>query len=151
MKASRIITGLLALLGFSGCDIIQGRYEYGTPYSLYTIKGRVTDPEGEPVRDIKIVVENIDELWAEEYAVGITDASGSYFVGGEWYGRSPFVVTAEDIDGSKNGGEFAPATMEITIEKGDFVGGDGEWYGGRMTKEVDFTLELKPQQEDENE
>jgi putative lipoprotein (rSAM/lipoprotein system) len=149
MKTSKIITGLLALLGFTGCDVIGGKDMYGTPTASYEVKGRVTDSEGEPVRDIKIVVG--DENTPEEYMpVGITDASGSYSVTWRDFPDSPFPVTAQDIDGPENGGEFATEVVEVKFVSDDYVGGDG-WYSGKATKEIDFELELKPQQENENE
>jgi putative lipoprotein (rSAM/lipoprotein system) len=154
MKLTKIITGLLALLGFAGCDGSDpwggGRVEYGTPHASFEIKGRVTDEAGKPIEDIKVIVQ--DAEWGDpEYpaGVGITDAGGYYNIDGSWFGDDTLAISVEDIDGDKNGGEFAPETLEINIEDENYVGGES-WNRGKVTKTADFELELKPQ-EDEDE
>ncbi len=153
MKPSKIISGLLALLGFGitaiGCG---GKMyappppdEYGSPHADFEIKGRVMDEAGEPVEDIKVVIQ--DDEWGDPehpLAVGITDADGRYDIDGGWFGDDNLTVAVEDIDGDDNGGEFAAQEKKIKIDKGDYVGGKG-WFRGKVTKTADFELELKPQ------
>jgi putative lipoprotein (rSAM/lipoprotein system) len=149
MKTGRIITGLLALLGFSGCNVFfdddggGSKLMYGSPRADFEIKGRVTDADGDPVRDIKIVVGSTDSA-GYEFGVGITDAHGFYRVtGGDWFGGSDITVAAEDIDGDKNGGDFAAGTVKVEVKGEDYIGGDDDWYMGKFTKTVDFELQLK--------
>jgi putative lipoprotein (rSAM/lipoprotein system) len=154
VKLTKIITGLLALLGFAGCGDDgddgggggDGRMEYGTPYASFDIKGKVTDEAGDPVEDIKVVIRDAN-ISDPEYslAVGITDARGYYSIGGGWFGDDTLTVSVEDIDGDKNGGEFASETVELEIEEEDYVGGD-DWDRGKVTKTADFELELKTQE-----
>ncbi len=147
----KIIAGLLALIGFAGCDGGFGADpEYGSPHADYDIKGRVVNEAGEGVPDIEITV-NVDTQ-TQKYPLGgvTTDTSGNYEIGGEWMTVSGLTVTAEDVDGEDNGGEFAAEERKFELKTDDFVGGDGHWYDGKVTKTVDFTLTLKPQ-ENENE
>ncbi|MDR2890310.1 MAG: radical SAM-associated putative lipoprotein [Alistipes sp.] len=141
MKTGKIISGLLALLGFAGCDDFgEQRDMYGTPHAEFEFKGAVTNEYNAPLRDVKIVVKS---GWNDnEIAVGITDSRGEYDIEfGDMGGSGiTFSVVAEDIDGEANGGKFATETETIEIEKEDYVGGDG-WYIGKMAKTVDFVLE----------
>ena len=51
--------GLLTVLGFGSCDVVGGGMMcmYGQPHADFTVKGTVTDEEGEPVKGIKTVVD----------------------------------------------------------------------------------------------
>ncbi len=144
---SKIITGLLVLLGFGVTQVSCIMYgspqsdEYGSPHADFEIKGRVTDVEGDPVGDIKIVVSDLDADFQQvELAEGTTDANGDYVVTGGWYGGLSLMVTATDIDGEANGGEFPSRMQGVEIEKYDYVGGDDSWYLGKVTKTADFIL-----------
>ncbi len=146
---SRLIAGILALLGFSGCHISindddGGMYMYGTPTARFEIKGRVTDRAGDPVKDIKMIVKSPGNS-EYELGVGITNSFGYYSVDGIWPGGQSLNVVAEDIDGDKNGGEFATKDRMIRIESTDYVGGEG-WNRGKVIKTADFTLAIKPQE-----
>ena len=151
MKPSKMITALLALLGFAGCDDIGGMVEYGQPHADFEIKGRVVDEAGNAIRDIKIVVSDADKgaYKGREVGVGITDSYGSYRVSGGWFGDPSLTVAAEDIDGDKNGGDFAGKEQKLKLESDDYVGGDGRWYDGKVTKTADFILTLKPQKDED--
>ena len=52
---TRLLSGLLSLLGFSGIaascnnEEYQSAGEYGTPYARFTFKGTVTDAEAEDI------------------------------------------------------------------------------------------------------
>ena len=148
----KIIAGLLALIGFAGCDSNGSQLEYGSPHADFEIKGRVVNEAGDPIRDVKIVVTDADNggYKGREVGVGITDSRGSYTVSGGWFGHPSLTVSAEDIDGEMNGGEFAEKEQEFDLKPEDYVGGDGNWYDGKVTKTADFTLTLKSQ-ENENE
>ena len=152
MKTSKLIARLLAMLGFGAAAVgCEGLLMYGSPYSEFDLNGRVTDEAGSPVRDIKIVLKP-DADSEHEMGVAISDANGVFRIYLEHDGgrRSGVAVIAEDIDGDKNGGEFAPQTLEIEIEPSEYKGGDGDWDDGRVTKTAEFTLTLKSQG-DENE
>lgn len=152
MKINKLIAWLLAVSGFTGCETIGGgRVMYGTPHATFEVKGVVTDEAGEPVRDIKIVVTDGDKnRYDGELTVGITDGSGNYRMVGSWFGGSDLVVTTEDIDVDKNGGEFEAGVLELKVESGDYVGGEG-WNRGSVTKTADLELTLKTETDDDSE
>ena len=153
MKTGRIIVWLMGLLGFGVTQVSCIMYgppapaEYGMPHANFEVKGRVVDEDGDPIRDIKIVVTDAGNGGHEgsEVGVGLTDSRGSYTVSGSWFGHSPLTVSVEDIDGEENGGEFAEKEQVFNLKPSDYVGGDG-WYEGKVTKTADFTLTLKPQE-----
>lgn len=58
-----LLSGILALLGFTGCsDDINTPNEiiclYGSPSVGYRVFGTVTDKEGKPLKDIQVIIEN---------------------------------------------------------------------------------------------
>ena len=54
-----LLSGALALLGFTGCsDINDAPDLYGTPSVDYRVLGTVTDEEGKPLEGIQVVMEN---------------------------------------------------------------------------------------------
>ena len=59
---TRLLSGLLSLLGFSGIaascnnEEYQSAGEYGTPYARFTFKGTVTDAEAHsPQEGIRVI------------------------------------------------------------------------------------------------
>lgn len=146
---SRIITGLLALLGFAACEPGNGRVEYGQPHADFEVKGKVTDVDGDPIQGIKISAK-----WADAYDYHnpsvTTDSSGKYTLNDPywWPDSGEIEVIAEDVDGEENGGSFATKIETITVKDSDYTGGSGGWYEGKLSKTADFTLELD---DDENE
>lgn len=123
--------------------------EYGAPYADFEIKGKVTDTGENVIKDIRVTVKPYEDA---EYDMGTaaTDADGGYVIEKSyWYGTEKLIVTAEDTDGPENGGEFQSQTKEEKITAEDYKGGSG-WYDGKVTKTVDFTLEPK-QEQTENE
>ena len=130
----RLSTFLLSLLGFSlaTCD---RAVEYGCPYATYEVKGQVSDEDNQSLKDIQVVVQQYDTFY--------TDAEGIYRAHGDLrLGRESLLVTATDIDGEANGGDFEPQIKTITYSRGDLQGGSG-WNEGTLTKEVNFTLKKK--------
>ncbi len=144
MKANRLITRLLALLGFvavTGCE----RVEYGSPHAEFELKGKVVDAVGEPVKDIAVkIVAGANAEYELMLGRGTTDDDGDYIISsGAIYGRAAVVVVAEDVDGDENGGNFVTKTQVVEVKRSDFIGGDGNWNLGKATKTLDFTLTEK--------
>lgn len=70
---NRLIWLLLSLLGMAaGCSSNDKLIpvEYGCPHADYEIKGRVTDPDGNPIRAI--------EITTDELPVAYSSATGDY-------------------------------------------------------------------------
>ena len=157
-KVSGLLSGALALLGFAGCSNNSESLLYGTPSVDYRVVGTVTDEQGNPLKDIQVVVENpyAWEYYDDEgkpiksqYETGelapdtlYTDKDGKFE--SHWteaFSDNEMVVGCEDIDGEANGGEFQ--TKRLTrneldskrLKKGD------DWYAGKY--EYSQTIQLK--------
>lgn len=135
--AQRIITVLLALLGFStGC----GRMEYGCPNVDFHISGRVVDAKGNPIPEIKVTSDQF-------YRIVFSDAEGNFTIEGN-YVSLPQTVYLSDIDGEQNGGEFDDRELDIGASYLKIKNGKG-WYEGAYKAELgDVALD---QADDESE
>ena len=141
-----LLTGILALLGFSSCDQVSTDM-YGTPHSKFTIKGKVTNESNIPIPQIQIRspygedIPHADTLY--------TDSKGEFKYSSTGSLRSnniPLLLT--DIDGEKNEGSYAPDSVSVSFKDADVTGGDGGWYLGEATKEI--TIVLKEKREERN-
>ena len=117
----------------AGCERFTTACEYGSPEADYEVKGRVTTQSDVPIEGIEVSL--------SRYNAVTTDADGSYSLG---YGNFPYEhdtvnVTFSDIDGEANG-HYADTTVQVVFHRSDLHGGDGHWYEGRATKEVDVKL-----------
>ena len=121
----RVIYFLLSLLGFplSSCGNLGLMDAYGTPYVNFDIKARVVDGAGKPIKGIQAEV---------DYTQTSSDAKGNILLRTK-LGAVPESVQIcfEDIDGAKNGGEFAPCDLLIenieAVKTGDK---SGSWHHG---------------------
>ena len=114
--------------------------EYGSPTADFEIKGNVTDPQGNPVPNIRV---------AETGAYGNfnetrSDSKGYYTT--EWkggYSRGPYTFSFTDTDGPLNGGDFAERIVEVTFKNADLISPGSGWYEGVYSKTIDVTLTPK--------
>ncbi len=138
--SSRIIARILTLCGISlTCTAC-----YGIPQADYMmrIEGLVTAEEtGAPIEGISIQSKVLYREYGDsEYhkTTVESDRYGQYVL----YEGSPFApvitITAEDIDGVENGGEFASQTIEITLDHSDFH--EIDKYNLETLKRIDFSL-----------
>ena len=138
----KLIYLLLGLLGFTACDENGGTgglvCEYGTPTVDFTVKGRVTDTQGKPIKGIVVSskdVYGLDAVTGEDghFATKTIPAVGIH-------GTLLFT----DIDGVENGGEFETLTVDInTLPETKVAEGDGGWYGGEYEVTADVKLKEK--------
>lgn len=151
---NKIISGLLVLLGFSGCEFIGDDIEPGPdwvmygpgPVSGYTVKGKVTDADEKPIEGIRVVIRPTDPEALPGYVNDTiyTDADGIYRSRSDIDIVIPgLTAAAADVDGPANGGEFLAAESEITIE--DYKGKDSD--GFVIVKS--FVLDKKVETDDE--
>lgn len=133
---NRLIWLLLSLLGMAaGCSSNDKLIpvEYGCPHADYEIKGRVTDPDGNPIRAI--------EITTDELPVAYSSATGDYRLKGTAF-PGDMRIRFTDTDGPDNGGNFAERTVVVTFTGEDCIEpGDGRWYDGAFFKEVDVQLD----------
>ena len=128
-----ILTLLLAILGFAACR--ENSVEYGTPYATYKFNGTVESAETkQPVENIKVTIgENITQT-NEEGEFSVDDAQ--YFPEDQ-----TFYVHFEDVDSIENG-EYQDLDTIVESENAQFTNGDGDWYAGETTIEID--VQMKP-------
>lgn len=140
-----MLSGVLALLGYTSCDGgIFGKEtpdEYGTPYAKYEIKGKVTD-EGQPVSDARIILRK-GQLTGGD-AIGFDPVSDTVYVGKDgtylFEGSGPAYDRLRTVCEDPSG-EYKSDSVEVTPH---YRGGDG-WYKGGSTDEVNFQLKKKAQ------
>lgn len=139
-----LIGGLLALLGFSSCDLIDPKCEYGCPNADYKVLGTVTDEAGNPLKGIQVAKEEIKE--GDEFPIRdtvYTDESGKYTFAANGFPIERTVnVTFNDIDGDTNGGEFESKTVKGAAYE-QIKKGSGAWYEGEFSATVNAELRKK--------
>ncbi len=136
----KFLSKSLSILGFSipmfGCDVPD---MYGTPWADYEVKGKVLNADGDPIKGIKV------SLIEDQYNSQSTQSleNGEFKVK---LGAIPFdklQLTAQDIDGTENGGEFEEKTVELDFSKVGFEGDSDGWYHGKKSLEQTIVLEEK--------
>jgi len=135
-KYNAILAALLSLLGFSSsCGIFPGT-EYGTPHAKFIVNGNIVSATtNQAVQGIKVKM---------AYDSTTSSVNGIYSVkdGFGFPQSQTYTVTFRDIDGAANG---QLQDLDTTIEFKDpkFTNGDGHWYEGETTKELDIKLKPK--------
>ena len=128
---------LVTLFGLPQACIGLGRVEYGCPIVDYQLKGVVMDEDSNPIKGIKVSLEDPDG-----YAENTTDASGQFAFDEKLtaFDIDKMKVFFQDIDGPDNGGEFALDSVEVKVYR---IGeGDGNWFNGTF-KSDDVEVRLK--------
>ena len=136
--ANWLLASVISLLGFSACSNGGGMMlMYGTPTFDYQADGRVIDEEGKPIEGIQVKVTLSDE-WSSKIDGTQVDGGVIYsgkdgsFMTKKFANIKIYSLTATDVDGEKNGGEFETQeiklTMRPTLEEGSKKG--DSWYMG---------------------
>ena len=162
-KVESLLSGALALLGFTGCNSnSEAPCLYGTPSVDYRVLGTITDGQGKPLKDIQVVVADpqayhyYDEN-GKPYYNGRDSISGDVYPDTVYtdkdgkfeshkvksFSSEKLVVKFQDIDGEANGGEF----QEIHLSQDEFKKkrlkkGDS-WYSGEYEYTKDVQMEQK--------
>ena len=124
---------------------------YGVPTVDYTVKGRVVDPAGKPVKGVQVMLinseidpENLPEspYWDEQLKriADTTDAHGNFEVRNTDRPREQVRVMVRDVDGAKNG-KFE--NQVVDVEFGEPEGGRGNWKLGERKAEVTVKMKRK--------
>lgn len=145
-----LLTSLITMLGFSACDALNPKDEYGTPYVeygspsvSYRVKGHITDAKGQPLKGIKA---ETGSAWGNHFhptaEPTMTDAEGYVELkssAGSLHGE---VLVLADVDGEEGGGYFGSDT--ISIESLPHIAtGEGTWH---TEYEVEANIQLKAKQ-----
>ncbi|MBQ9137815.1 MAG: radical SAM-associated putative lipoprotein [Alistipes sp.] len=138
---------LLGLLGFSACekagdgkDNGEQMLMYGTPVSNYTVKGKVTDSAGAPIKGIVVSSTNSYKPFSAttvEDGTFVTNTVSTGSLGG-------VKLIFADIDGEANGGDFQTTELDVqTLPQSKVSDGDGAWNQGGYEISADVKLEKK--------
>ena len=117
--------------------------EYGCPWVEFSIKARVVDADGKPIKGIEAKsgysVEELDYL----ECLGLTDGDGNLNIeSGDM--SCPRYMLLTDTDGEANGGEFQDKIVEIESSFEQIKEGDGRWFDGGYRAELgDITMDKR--------
>ncbi|MDE6792417.1 MAG: radical SAM-associated putative lipoprotein [Muribaculaceae bacterium] len=142
-----VFSSFLAFLGFSSCDNDNGSeisMMYGSPYGEFKFSGLVTDEEGNPIKDARVIVRTH------------TDEEGSFFMldsdtvatnaSGEYKGERDTWVHEARIVCQDPKGDFLPDSTVVAL---DYTKDRNEtWYMGTANVTTNFTLKKDPKGED---
>lgn len=142
MPMKAFIYLLLSLLGFTACKE-EMRCEYGTPSVDYSVKGRVTDSNGNPIKGIVVSSTGVTDSATGKGLEAVTAEDGS-FVTNQVHEFGIFgKLLFTDADGAENGGEFATKTVDLNaLPKSQVTEGDS-WYSGQYEVTADVELRKK--------
>ncbi len=137
---NKIITLILAIIGFAtACKQIADEYggppvEYGTPHAKFIVKGTIlSEDSSKAISNIKVVMGHDSSL---------SDSQGKYLVSTDAFPiSSSFLMKLRDIDKQTNR-EFQSLDTTIEFKDPEFTNGDGHWYNGETTK--DLNIKMKP-------
>ena len=136
---------ILAFLGFAGCNIIGDQAEaYGTPHAEFEVKGVVTDGEN-PIENVQVKLISGHHGYEWEVAkADTTDKEGQFLLhfGYDIFDTLHLKVTTTDLNNT-----YQNDTSEIDFLwkelKGSKKKKNDDWYEGKATKTVNFTLTEK--------
>lgn len=139
---NKSISYLISFLGigsaviFNGCMYGSPAVEYGTPSAVFKVTGKVTSKAGEDIQGIKVIVNS--------GGVIRTDGSGIYKAEVTDFPKDQeYSVRFMDDDGTQNGGEFVALDTMVKFSDPQFEDGDGDWFRGFASKELNVKLERK--------
>ncbi len=166
---TKVIQQLLTLLGFSAvatsCEFV-GAPEYGCPSADYVFNVEVKDVATDtPIKGIRVgavnrykqqvynpvtgAYEPTGVIVADTLSASYTSNSGKATIKYTGFPTNNHEIVAVDVDGDKNGGTFAPASVELFISHDDYEDGDDNWHEGTATTDVTIKLSRQEPQSEE--
>ncbi len=130
---NKLILVILGMLGFANSCIPVA--EYGCPSADFILTGTVKSAEtSNGIEGIQVVM---------AYDTMTTDSNGEFvFHQGGFPEDTEFTVTFSDIDSTLNG-HYKDTTIQVQFYAEDLTGGDGNWYEGTASEEIEVELENK--------
>lgn len=130
----KILIFFLAFLGISAC--VDGPCMYGTPYSDFSLKGKVTDENLAPLSEIGIEISSQKHVLDTVYTIG----DGSYAYQNDFYtcgNGNKMKIKAFDPDSV-----YKEQSVEIEL---NFAGSEkgNMWYEGHADATQNFKLTKK--------
>lgn len=142
---AKIVAALLGVVSFvAGCDLIPSgdtRAEYGTPSADFVIKGKVVDKSSQkPIENIAI----IRKMRSHGIDTARTNAKGEYELKFNDFPGIDHWIFAEDLDGTENGGLYAPDSINVNSSTMQNIKKGSGWYKGAFEKnDVNFQLKTE--------
>lgn len=135
VRICRCLLGVLGIGSAAACGL--GKAEYGTPYASFTVDGKVTDMDKNPIPGI--VVTALDKSESTQTA----SDGGFYLSGRSDIGDFEQVrLVFSDIDGEENGGDFGVTTQTVNLTKTEEPDkDDSSWYSGNYSGSTNVVLE----------
>lgn len=138
---------LLGILGFTACG--EGGAgggmvcEYGTPTADFTVKGKVTDADGKPIKGIEISSKGLSSFIDGSGLSAVTAEDGTFVTNKiKEFGVGGTLVFT-DTDGEANGGEFVTLEKQIgTLPQKQIKDGE-RWYRGEYEVTADVKLKKR--------
>ena len=139
---------LLGILGFTACG--EGgaggggmMCEYGTPTADFTVKGKVTNADGKPIKGIEISSKDLSSFIDGSGLSAVTAEDGTFVTNKiKEFGVGGTLVFT-DTDGEANGGEFVTLEKQIsTLPQKQIKDRDG-WYRGEYEVTADVKLKKR--------
>ena len=139
---------LLGLLGFTACG--EGgaggggmMCEYGTPTTDFTVKGKVTDAAGVPIKGVVISSKGLSSFTDGSGLSAVTGEDGTFVTNKiKEFGVSGTLVFT-DTDGEANGGDFATKEVDLLQMPKVQVKEGERWYRGEYEVTADVQLNKK--------
>ena len=141
-KHFNILLFVFAAVALGSCSKEQA----GDPFMLFEVHGKVMDVDGNPLEGINVISGQAD--------VQTTNLNGDFTFFGRAVPSDHVLLTFEDKDGDRNGGEFVKQTVEISLVektpgsgnyKGTFFAGDVEVVMVNKNMEMNPDSGLVPQ------
>jgi putative lipoprotein (rSAM/lipoprotein system) len=132
-----IIAFLLSILGvggactLGGCEYGTPAEEYGIPSATFKVYGIITSEDNAKIPNIRVVMHS-DTIY--------TDINGNYNVQTVDFPHDQnFLVELDDIDGIANM-KYQSKDTVVSFKDPKFENGDGLWYKGETSKELNIKL-----------
>lgn len=138
---------LLGILGFTACG--EGGAgggmvcEYGTPTADFTVKGKVTDADGKPIKGIEISSKDLSSFIDGSGLSAVTAEDGTFVTNKiKEFGVGGTLVFT-DTDGEANGGEFVTLEKQISTLPQKQIKDGERWYRGEYEVTADVKLKKR--------
>ncbi len=140
----KIVSGILGLLfgalSFAACYGMPIP-EYGSPSASYELNGTIKSSLSDSgINKLKVSFLDLGETYPITDVS--TDENGSYKIFVNSFPRDKFKLSVKDIDGDENG-SYAHKDLTVDFSDVSYTDGDGKWYNGKKSKNLDVKLDPK--------
>lgn len=142
MKKSVLTISIFSILFCSIIVLLSSCKDEG--YATISIKGDVTDNQGQFIDSLLITIKNVKTNTSDQFRYSNSSSNFERFYNFEKAEEYNFTVTIEDIDGERNGGYFQEQSKTISVSESDYTSqNDLTVIHPYAEKEVSFTLVKK--------